>query len=735
MQEFSIRTSINSFQEKTHKSAKSLVYVAIGPDSAFSLFEQFINSANYSILIAVYEFWSLDLFNLLKNAVARGVRIRLLLENDCYSLGTLETNDQYNRYIAYKFYQLKEQHGYDIEIRLENSSALLHAKFMVIDNNTVIVGSGNFIQTTIPPDPTSIPELGEVHYYTAARNWFIAIKDETVAQAFVNKFIDLYYSSAVDYDPNRDGTGYEITPTGTIYYSPDFTDILVFEVEKVIPVFSPDNSVSELESMLSSANHCVYIQQMYVYETSTGVSDLIDTLKSVHSNKGVTVQFIIEDDFPGNFDDVNSGFTDYGFHVVPAFRYASQEENLFSHVKGIIVDDYLVFIGSINWSKGGLIDNHEAGVIIASGEAGQFFRRVFEHDWNLSSTESFDNDGDGLSNYYEIEHGIDPNNVDTDGDGADDYTEVMILGTDPSTPDVNDTEPPIVEIVNLQNHSEAHSRKITIEWSARDNYGVKVVKIYINGSQIVSTSNRIGEKTVILDVGVWNITAIAEDYAGNKARVCVFISITIQRVSLEILSPTNMSYFDRQGILINWSYPEELGELIEWKVYTNGSLIAEGTEGSSANITLLEGLWNVSIFAKGTDADGFASIYVIVDLEAPEIVILSPSNNTIIKNQNVNITWYVTDNFGIHSVVAYLNGKIISENQSEFSEIRELTKGRYNLTIVANDLAGNIAQKTVIFAVRVEGVKQQYDWVILAVCGVIMLIVAIIIVIKLAKGK
>lgn len=127
-------------------------------------------------------------------------------------------------------------------------------------------------------------------------------------------------------------------------------------------------------------------------------------------------------------------------------------------------------------------------------------------------------------------------------------------------------------------------------------------------------------------------------------------------------------------------------------------------------------------------------IYIIVDLEAPEIVILSPSNNTIIKNQNVNITWYVTDNFGIHSVVAYLNGKIISKNQSEFSETRELTNGQYNLTIVANDLAGNIAQKTVIFTVRVEEVK-QHNWVILVVCGLIMLIVAIIIVIKLAKRK
>lgn len=45
-----------------------------------------------------------------------------------------------------------------------------------------------------------------------------------------------------------------------------------------------------------------------------------------------------------------------------------------------------------------------------------------------------DQDQDGLSNYYEIEHGLDAASADTDSDGLTDSTE-MALGTDPTAVD------------------------------------------------------------------------------------------------------------------------------------------------------------------------------------------------------------------------------------------------------------------------------------------------------------
>ncbi|MBQ9244287.1 MAG: hypothetical protein IJ165_13900 [Proteobacteria bacterium] len=47
-----------------------------------------------------------------------------------------------------------------------------------------------------------------------------------------------------------------------------------------------------------------------------------------------------------------------------------------------------------------------------------------------------DNDGDSLSDVYEIGKGYDPNNSDSDGDGADDLIEIG-AGTDPKDPNVN----------------------------------------------------------------------------------------------------------------------------------------------------------------------------------------------------------------------------------------------------------------------------------------------------------
>ena len=51
-----------------------------------------------------------------------------------------------------------------------------------------------------------------------------------------------------------------------------------------------------------------------------------------------------------------------------------------------------------------------------------------------------DDDGDGLTNQAETEHGTDPNNPDTDGDELGDGDEVLRLGTDPKNPDTDSDE-------------------------------------------------------------------------------------------------------------------------------------------------------------------------------------------------------------------------------------------------------------------------------------------------------
>ncbi|MDY7081582.1 MAG: phospholipase D-like domain-containing protein, partial [Halobacteria archaeon] len=51
------------------------------------------------------------------------------------------------------------------------------------------------------------------------------------------------------------------------------------------------------------------------------------------------------------------------------------------HNKGVIVDGEKVLVSSINWNHNSVTNNREAGLIIESENAGEYFAQVFESDW------------------------------------------------------------------------------------------------------------------------------------------------------------------------------------------------------------------------------------------------------------------------------------------------------------------------------------------------------------------
>jgi cardiolipin synthase len=60
------------------------------------------------------------------------------------------------------------------------------------------------------------------------------------------------------------------------------------------------------------------------------------------------------------------------------------------HNKGVIVDGDAVLISSINWNEQSPSFNREAGVIIDHPGVGEYYRAVFEDDWNASAEEPGD---------------------------------------------------------------------------------------------------------------------------------------------------------------------------------------------------------------------------------------------------------------------------------------------------------------------------------------------------------
>ena len=577
---------------------KSLVKAYVNPDSSYSALSSLIRSANISIDIMIYEFWSLDILEAIESSVReKNINVRILFEGDVYG----SDGDNYNRWLMNELYKISQE-GYNIEIRYDTNPSYLHAKCVIIDSSIVFVSSENFVPTAYPPNPTSIEKKP---YNTGSRGFCVIVYNATIARTFLNIFED-EYSNAQVYDPE---TGTEPQSSGFASYSAPFLDSFITDNQALIKaVFSPENSTDTIIDMINQAKYFIFIELPYI-NNGTTVNQLINALKGA-KDRGVSVQIILEDNYP--FDDDYANIVDdlraLDFYVVPAFSQTT--EPLFLHNKAIIIDDEYVLVGSINWSDNSLDNNRETALLLKSRKIALFYKKVFAWDWNASSTDPFDSDKDGLSNVYEEEHGLDKADPDMDDDGFSDYTEVIILGSDPNDP--NDPASASIKITSPVNYSYISSRSVTVEWSTTGS--VVEYYVYLNDSYLSTLSNDTTSYTLYLQDEHWYVfTLIAK--VNDKVNVSseVVFAIDTAPPQLSLIKPYNGSTFTTNEIEIAW-HAEDFSS-VNFSVFVDNVLVYNGTD-TSCTVNLSVGQHTIVINAVDS-AGNTASLTVIVKINEP----------------------------------------------------------------------------------------------------------------------
>lgn len=90
-----------------------------------------INTSKKSILVAAYSFSSMSITEALINAYQRGVNVQIVLDKS-------QKSAKYSTY--------NELKNYGVPVRINSKYAIMHNKFMIIDNNIVQTGSFNYTQ-------------------------------------------------------------------------------------------------------------------------------------------------------------------------------------------------------------------------------------------------------------------------------------------------------------------------------------------------------------------------------------------------------------------------------------------------------------------------------------------------------------------------------------------------------------------------------------------------------------
>lgn len=291
-----------------------------GPDAALA---EAIDSARYSVDMAIYrlDLWSIR--DALIRAHKRGVVVRVITDNDHQDEA-----------------EILDLRAAGINLMDDQREPLMHHKFAVIDGVDVWTGSMNFT----------------VSGAYRNNNNLIRIRSSRVGQDYTHEFEEMYLDK-------RFGA---LSEADTPY------PIVTLDGVQIEVYFSPDDGVEErIDEVLRGASKSI---DFMVYSFT---SDVLSETILARARAGVEVRGVIERDQAPNPGSDYERFRQAGLDI----RLDSNPRNM--HHKVIIIDDSIVITGSYNFSRSAEEYNDENVLILydvrLSEEYLLEFKRIFEN--------------------------------------------------------------------------------------------------------------------------------------------------------------------------------------------------------------------------------------------------------------------------------------------------------------------------------------------------------------------
>lgn len=391
----------NPIDNEFRVSAPFLCHV--GPDSGWPVLRPFLEAAERSLSIAMYDFnadWILTAFT--AAVKHNGIRIALTWDD-----GMTPEEQQIRQKLKQKLGALLDGGVVQCGGGRRFASAY-HEKVAVRDSSAFWLSSGNWSKRSQPNlDPVGDPAQAKGMYSKGNREWHVIVDDGPLAAVF-EQYIEHDLQGCKDEIAEGD-TGAVLNAEARAAMPDVFVpfDWLIEQAAatlavaepvapeslpthesavKVIPVLTPDNYLGRVTKLIRSAKRSLYLQYAYItYSDRPQDKDFtafLDLLRDLSNKPGFDMRVIVGNN--GAADKIRrlaeTGWNDGVFRV---------QSNI--HNKGIVVDGKAALISSANWSSDGVLRNRDAGLIIHDKEVAAYYEQVFLDDWE-SRAKSFISD-------------------------------------------------------------------------------------------------------------------------------------------------------------------------------------------------------------------------------------------------------------------------------------------------------------------------------------------------------
>lgn len=280
-----------------------------------------INSAQNSIDFAIYGYTKVPAIQQsLENAQQRGVRVRFVY--DLYGKGGNIYPD--TLYLSKIFTNNQP----------DNAPSIMHDKFFIFDNKTILTGSANISNTDMSGFNSNV---------------IIIINSEKIADIYSQEFEQMYEG---EFHKAKSKIANKEVGDLTIYFSPK------------------DKAITDIIPLIDNAQKYIYIPAFLI--THKGLTDSLINA----SKRGVAVKIILDATNTHSGSHSKMKELRQGGIQVKTENWAGK-----LHSKSIIIDDVYTIIGSMNFSRSGEGINDENLIVIKNRDIAIFYKTFFQYLW------------------------------------------------------------------------------------------------------------------------------------------------------------------------------------------------------------------------------------------------------------------------------------------------------------------------------------------------------------------
>lgn len=364
------------------------------PDSTYAVTKKLMDAAKKTIQIGIYDFSADYMKEMLLNAMQRGVKVTLMLDVDNDTEQAVFDELEKFGCRAVTAPSCATQHN----SKYFRSS---HEKFIVIDDEWVLVQSGNYSKASIPINEKDGGDPANPKSFRKGnRDMGVAIHSKELAAFFakvLRKDIKLELGSGATealVSKTRRFKSIELVEAvpklipSKLFPSKRFKPT---SPVKVTPVLTPDNYMDEIPAFLASAKQSILLEQQYIHSFDEAIEALLSSIGvAMGKNPGLDVRIILGKIFNGdkgidketkNLENIRKKFK---LSLGKNIRFISTQRFTHCHNKLIVVDTKAVLVSSQNWSNAAVRENREAGLLMRFPPIARYYADIFESDWETA---------------------------------------------------------------------------------------------------------------------------------------------------------------------------------------------------------------------------------------------------------------------------------------------------------------------------------------------------------------